>query len=148
MIVLGCDHGGLKIKNAIIDYLKNSKIEYKDFGCYSADSVDYPHYAFAVANAVAKQEAQFGILCCSTGLGMAIAANKVDGVRAVTLADEFSAQKTREHNNANVLCLGGKIVDDAKAVKLASIFLNTQFEGGRHERRVDMISQIEEGKAV
>lgn len=145
MIAIGCDHGGIQIKNAVIDYLKENGIDYKDFGCYTEDSVDYPVFAYKVASAVSNGEAKFGIICCGTGIGVSMAANKVKGIRAAVVCDAFCAEMTRRHNNANVLCMGGRVIDKDKAVKLASIFLNTEFEGGRHEKRVDMITAIENG---
>ena len=139
MIAIGCDHGGLEIKNAIVEFLKKEGVEYKDLGTYTSESVDYPVYAKAVCAEIVNGNAEMGILCCGTGIGMSIAANKVKGIRAAVLSDEFSAEMTRRHNNANVLCLGGRVIDSEKAVKLAKIFLQTPFEGGRHERRVAML---------
>ncbi len=139
MIALGCDHGGLEIKNAIIEDLKSKGIEYIDLGTTTTDSVDYPIYAKAVCKEITEGRCELGILCCGTGIGMSIAANKVKGIRASVLSDEFSAEMTRRHNNANVLCLGGRVIDSAKAVKLADIFLNTPYEGGRHDKRVAML---------
>ena len=144
-VVLGCDHGGLNIKNAIIEYLKENNFEYTDFGCYTEESVDYPVYAYKVAAAVASSEDTLGILCCGTGIGISMAANKVKGIRAAVCTNEFMAEMTRRHNNANIIAMGGRIIDEATAVKLADIFLNTEFEGDRHTRRVDMITAIEEG---
>lgn len=145
MIAIGCDHGGLNIKNAVIGYLKENGIEYTDFGCYTEESVDYPIYAYKVARAVADGEAELGIICCGTGIGVSMAANKVKGIRAAVCTDEFCAEMTRRHNNANIMCMGGRVIDEDKAVSLASIFLNTPFEGGRHEKRVNMITDIENG---
>ena len=139
MIALGCDHGGLEIKNAIIEELKKNGVEYIDLGTNTTDSVDYPVYAKAVCAEVVSGRCEKGILCCGTGIGMSIAANKVKGIRAAVLSDAFSAEMTRKHNNSNVLCLGGRVIDSAKAVELANIFLNTEFEGGRHEKRVAML---------
>ncbi len=139
MIALGCDHGGLNIKNAIINDLKRQGIEVLDLGTYTSDSVDYPVYAKKVCAEVQSGRAQYGILCCGTGIGMSIAANKQKGIRASVLSDEFSAEMTRRHNNANVLCLGGRIIDENQAVKLTNIFINTPFDGGRHEKRVAML---------
>ncbi len=139
MVALGCDHGGLEIKNAIIEDLKNKGIEYIDLGTNTTDSVDYPVYAKAVCAEVVSGRCEKGILCCGTGIGMSIAANKVKGIRAAVLSDAFSAEMTRKHNNSNVLCLGGRVIDSAKAVELANIFLTTEFEGGRHEKRVAML---------
>lgn len=144
-IVLGCDHGGLNIKNAVIEYLKLNNIEYTDFGCYTDESVDYPEYAYKVATAVVDNMNTLGILCCGTGIGISMAANKVKGIRAAVCTNEFMAEMTRRHNNSNILCMGGRIIDEDTAVKLASLFINTEFEGDRHTRRVDMITAIEEG---
>ncbi len=146
MIALGCDHGGLNIKNAVINYLKDKGIEYKDYGCYTSESVDYPVYAYKVASAVAGGEAELGILCCGTGIGISMAANKVKGIRAAVVGNEFSAEMTRRHNDSNILCMGGRVTTEEEAVKYADIFLNTPFEGGRHTKRVDMITDIENDK--
>ena len=143
MIAIGCDHGGLAIKNAVIDYMKKNGIEYKDYGCYTDESVDYPVYAYRVAQNVADGNAELGIICCGTGIGVSMAANKVKGIRAAVCTDEFCAEMTRRHNNANIMCMGGRVIDEEKAVKLASVFLNTPFDGGRHEKRVNMITEIE-----
>ena len=145
MIAIGCDHGGLDIKNAVINYMKENGIDYTDYGCYTQESVDYPVFAYQVAKNVADGNAALGIICCGTGIGVSMAANKVKGIRAAVCTDEFCAEMTRRHNNANVLCMGGRVIDEDKAVKLASIFLNTPFDGGRHEKRVDMIMEIENG---
>ena len=139
MIALACDHGGLEIKNAIIEDLKKKGVEYIDLGTNTTDSVDYPVYAKKLCAEIVEGRCEKGILCCGTGIGMSIAANKVRGIRAAVLSDEFSAEMTRRHNNSNVLCLGGRVIDCDKAVKLADIFLNTEFEGGRHEKRVSML---------
>lgn len=146
MIALGCDHGGLNIKNAVINYLKDKGIEYKDYGCYTSESVDYPVYAYKVASSVAEGEAELGILCCGTGIGISMAANKVKGIRAAVVGNEFSAEMTRRHNDSNILCMGGRVSTEEEAVKYADIFLNTPFEGGRHTKRVDMITDIENDK--
>ena len=145
MIAIGCDHGGLDIKNAVIEYLKKNGIEYKDYGCYTSESVDYPKYAYKVATAVANKEAELGILCCGTGIGISIAANKVKGIRAAVVSNEFCEEMTRRHNDANILCMGGRVINEEQAVKFADIFLNTPFEGDRHNRRLDMVSAIENG---
>ncbi len=145
-IALGCDHGGLNIKNAVIEYLKKNNFEFEDFGCYTEESVDYPVYAYKVAKAVTENEDTLGILCCGTGIGISMAANKVKGIRAAVCTNEFMAEMTRRHNNSNILCMGGRIIDEATAVKLADLFVNTEFEGDRHTRRVDMITAIEEDK--
>lgn len=142
MIAIGCDHGGFELKQEIIKYLEEQNLAYKDYGCYDTASVDYPEYAKKVANAVTSGEAEKGILICGTGIGISIAANKVKGIRAALCHDCFSAQATREHNDANVLAMGGRIVGPGLAVKIVDIFLNTPFsEDERHIRR---ISQIED----
>lgn len=146
MIAIGCDHGGLDIKNAIVKSLEEKGVEYKDFGTYTADSVDYPEYAYKVAKAVATGECEKGIICCGTGIGVAIVANKVKGVRAATVTNEFCAEMTRRHNNTNVVTMGGRVIDEETAVRLADIFLNTPFDGDRHTKRVDMITAIENGE--
>lgn len=143
MIALGCDHGGLNIKNAVIKYLEDKGIAYKDFGCFTEESVDYPEYAFKVAQSVTNGESELGILCCGTGIGISMAANKVKGIRAAVVSNEFCAEMTRRHNNANILCMGGRVSTEEEAVKYAHIFINTPFEGGRHNKRVDMITAIE-----
>ena len=145
MIAIGCDHGGIDIKNAVIGYLQEKGIDYTDFGTDSDQSVDYPIYAYKVAKSVSEGEADYGIICCGTGIGVSMAANKVKGIRAAVVTNEFCAEMTRRHNNANILCMGGRVIDDKTAVKLADIFLNTPFEGGRHEKRVNMITDIENG---
>lgn len=147
MIALGCDHGGINLKTAIIKYLEDKKIEYKDFGCYTDDSVDYPIYAYKVANKVALGEFELGILCCGTGIGISIAANKVKGIRAAVVSNEFGAEMTRRHNNANILCMGGRVTTEEDAVKFTDIFINTPFSSDeeRHTRRVQMLSDIENG---
>lgn len=145
-IAIGCDHGGFELKEAVRAYLEQHSIDYVDFGAYSTDSVDYAPIAAKAAHSVAEGKADYGILICSTGLGISMAANKVKGIRAAVCTNEFCAEMTRRHNNANVLCMGGKIVDIDLGVKLVDIFLNTEFEGGRHQRRIDQIAQIENGE--
>ncbi len=144
-VAIGCDHGGLNIKNAIIDYFKKNHIEYTDFGCYTEESVDYPVFAYKVATAVVDNSDTLGVLCCGTGIGISMAANKVKGVRAAVCTNEFMAEMTRRHNNSNIICMGGRIINEETAVKLTDIFLNTEFEGDRHTKRVDMITAIENG---
>ena len=146
-LALGCDHGGINLKNAVIEYLEKKGIEYEDFGCFSERSVDYPVYAYKVAAAVADKEFDFGILCCGTGIGVSMAANKVRGVRAAVVSNEFGAEMTRRHNNANVLCMGGRVIKEEDAVKFADIFLNTPFSSDeqRHIRRVKMLEDIDNG---
>mgnify|MGYP002517421520 CR=1 FL=1 len=144
-VAIGCDHGGLNIKNAIIEYLKENGIEFTDFGCYTEESVDYPIYGYKVAKEVSDNSDTLGVLCCGTGIGISMSANKVKGIRAAVCTNEFMAEMTRRHNNSNIICMGGRIIDEAMAVKLTDIFLNTEFEGDRHTKRVDMITAIEEG---
>lgn len=143
MIALGCDHGGFAIKEAVKKYLEESKIEYTDYGTYSEESVDYPVYAKKVADAVASGECEKGILCCGTGIGISIAANKVNGIRAAVVTNEFCAEMTRRHNDANILAMGGRVISEEQAVKFAKIFLETPFDGDRHVKRVNMITEIE-----
>lgn len=143
MIALGCDHGGYAIKEAVKKYLEENSIEFKDFGCYSEESVDYPIYAKKVAQAVASGECEKGIICCGTGIGISIAANKVKGIRAAVVTNEFCAEMTRRHNDANILAMGGRVINEEQAVKFTKIFLETPFEGDRHINRVNMITDIE-----
>ena len=142
-IAIGCDHGGLEHKNAIAEHLKERGFEVQDFGIYEQVSVDYPEIALKVANSVAAGENELGILVCGTGIGMSLAANKVKGIRAAAVSEHFSAKYTRLHNNSNILCLGGRVIGVGTALELADLFVDTEFEGGRHQRRVDMISEIE-----
>ena len=145
-IAIGCDHGGLVLKPAILEYLRQKGIEYVDYGTYTDASVDYPDYAVPVAKAVQAGEADKGILMCGTGIGITIAANKFDGIRAAVVSDEFCAAATAEHNNANILGLGGRVVSPEKAVKLVDIWLNTPYAGGRHQKRLDKITAIEQSQ--
>ncbi|CUQ09858.1 ribose 5-phosphate isomerase B [Clostridium baratii] len=142
-IALGSDHGGFKLKNEIISYLKENGYEVKDFGTYTTESCDYPEYAEKVAEVVANKEFDFGILVCGTGIGISMSANKVPGIRAALCSDTFSAHATREHNNANILALGERVVGPGLAIDIVKTFLNSEFEGGRHQNRIDKISEIE-----
>lgn len=140
MIAIGCDHGGFELKKEIIKYLDGAGFEYKDFGCNDTSSCDYPVYGRAVAESVANGECERGILICGTGIGMSITANKVPGVRCALCSDCFSAQATREHNDANVIALGARVTGPGLAVKLVDTFLNTDFSNDeRHIRRIGMI---------
>ena len=143
MIAIGSDHGGYELKRGIIDYLKSKGIEYRDFGCYNKNSCDYPDIAVEVCRAVVKEECEKALLFCGTGIGISIAANKVNGIRAACCSDIFSAKFTRMHNDANVLCLGGRVVGLGLAIELVEIFLTTEFEGGRHIKRIEKIAAIE-----
>ena len=141
MVAIACDHGGYAYKQMLMQHLEDRGISYQDYGTYSTDSCDYPDFAAPVAKAVATGEAEKGILICETGIGMSIAANKVHGVRAALCGDTYSAKATREHNDANVLCLGAKVISEAKALEITDIFLDTPFSGA--ERHVRRISKIE-----
>lgn len=141
MIAIGSDHGGYELKLEVIRHLKERGFDVKDFGCDRAASCDYPVYAQAVANAVAGGKCELGILICGTGIGMSMAANKVDGVRAALCADCFSAQATREHNNANILCMGARTIGPGLALMITDIFVDTPFSNDeRHVRRINMFS--------
>lgn len=142
-IALGSDHGGLELKNTIIEYLNEKGIELKDFGTYTKDSCNYPKYGEIVAEAVATGGYELGILVCGTGLGISLAANKVKGIRAACVSDVFSAKMSRAHNDANILSLGERVVGKGLALEIVENWLNTEFEGGRHQARVDLITEIE-----
>lgn len=140
MIAIGCDHGGYELKEEIIRHLKDRRLEYKDFGCYSTDSVHYPEYAKTVAQSIVSGEAEKGILICGTGIGISIAANKVKGIRAAVCTDCFTAEATRLHNDANILALGGRVVGTGLALKIVDTFLDTAFsDEERHIKRINMI---------
>ena len=142
MIAIGCDHGGVELKDEIVKHLEKKGIECKDVGCYTSESCDYPVYAKKVTDLITSKECKEGILVCGTGIGMSMAANKVKGIRAAVCGDCFSAQATREHNNANVLCLGARVVGPGLALKIVDTFLETEFSNGeRHVRRIDMLEQ-------
>ena len=143
-IGLGCDHGGYNLKTDIIQYLESKGIECVDFGTKnSSDSVDYPVYGEAVANAVASKEVDYGILCCGTGIGISLAANKVPGIRCAVVSDVFSAKMSKAHNDANMLSLGERVLGRGLALEIVEAWINTDFEGDRHSKRVDMIKEIE-----
>ena len=143
-IALGSDHGGYALKCDIIQLLEKLGHEYKDFGCYSTESCDYPDFGEAAARAVASGEYDRGIVICTTGIGISITANKVKGIRCALCADSLSAEMTRRHNDANILAMGAGIVGPNLAERIVDTFLSAQFEGGRHQRRVDLISKMEE----
>lgn len=145
-IAIGSDHAGFRLKEIIKNFLKTKGIEVEDFGTHTEESVDYPDYAFKVAEAVSSGEFDFGILVCGTGIGMSISANKVKGIRAALCNDLYTAHASREHNNANVLCMGGRVVGDEVAKEIVNTFLNAKFEGGRHERRINKIKDYENSK--
>lgn len=142
-IAVGCDHGGLEHKNAIAEHLKERGFEVTDYGIYEQKSVDYPEIAEKLCEGIVNGDNELGILVCGTGIGMSIAANKVKGIRAAACSEHFSAKYTRMHNNSNVLCLGGRVIGVGTAIELADLFVDTEFEGGRHQRRIDMITDIE-----
>lgn len=143
MIALACDHGALELKQAIKAHLEARGLAYKDFGTYTKDSCDYPDFAAPAAQAVASGECEKGIVCCTTGIGVSIVANKIPGVRCALLHDHMSARLTRQHNNANMMALGAALTPPMIAMELIDIFLDTEFEGGRHQRRVDKITALE-----
>ncbi|MBR7009392.1 MAG: ribose 5-phosphate isomerase B [Oscillospiraceae bacterium] len=143
MIALACDHGALELKEAIKAHLEQKGLACKDFGTYSKDSCDYPDFGAAAARAVASGECEKGIVCCTTGIGISIAANKIKGVRCALLHDHMSARLTRQHNDANMMALGAAVTPPMMALELVDIFLSTAFEGGRHQRRVDKLTALE-----
>jgi ribose 5-phosphate isomerase B len=144
-IAIGSDHRGFTLKKLIIPFLQNLGHSYQDFGCYNTDPVDYPDIARKVGEAVALGDFNQGILICSTGIGMCIAANKIKGIRAALCYNVFAAQRARQHNDANVLCLRGEDADTRSALEIVKTFLATDFEGGRHVQRVNKIRALEEG---
>lgn len=146
-VAIGSDHRGFKLKEFLKEKLKE-KLEIIDVGTHSEESVDYPDFAFKVGELVTRGEANFGVLICFTGIGMSIAANKVKGIRAALVTDENFAKLSRMHNNANIICLQGGFVKDEDALKFVEIFLATEFEGGRHKRRVGKILNYERKKEV
>jgi len=143
LIALACDHGGFELMQQVKAHLDENGFEYKDFGTFSEESCDYPEYAIAASQSIKNGECDLGILICGTGIGMAITANKVPGIRAATCTDTYSAQMSRQHNNANVLTLGARVTGLGLALMIVDRFLGTEFEGGRHARRVDMIIALE-----
>ena len=142
MVAIGSDHGGYGLKQEIMEHLKERGIEYKDYGCYDEKSCDYPVYAKAVANAIVSGECDKGILICGTGIGISITANKIKGIRAALCHDTFSAQATREHNDANIVAMGARVVGSGLAIKIVDTFLDTEFSND--ERHIRRRSQIED----
>lgn len=142
-IALACDHGGLNLKNAIKNYLEKKGYEVLDFGTDTTDSVDYPDFAYKAAKSVVDKESECGILVCGTGIGIGIAANKVKGIRCATLGDTFSARMTKAHNDANMIALGERVTGIGLGLDIVDAYLNSSFEGGRHQSRVDKITDIE-----
>lgn len=143
-IAIACDHAALDLKGEIIKYLEEKGVEYVDYGTYTPDSCNYPDYAEKVCKAVYEGAQDLGILVCGTGIGMSMAANKCKGIRAALCSDTFSAKFTRLHNDANVLCMGARVLGAGLALEIVDMFINTDFEGGRHQLRVDMITALEE----
>lgn len=137
-IIIGCDHAAYELKDKIVDFLEKKGIKVKDIGTFSKDSVNYPDYADQVAKSVEKKECDRGILLCGTGLGMSMAANRHKGIRAALCNDIFSAKMSRLHNNSNVLVMGGRVVGDILAMEIVDTWLETEFEGGRHQKRLDL----------
>ena len=142
-VAIGCDHGGLELKNAIKEHLEGRGIKVVDHGIYEQKSVDYPEIALKVCGSITSGESKLGILVCGTGIGMSLAANKVKGIRAAACSETFSAKYTRLHNDSQILCLGGRVVGVGLALEMVDLFVDTEFEGGRHQRRVDAVMDIE-----
>ena len=145
-IAFGCDHAGIDIKDKLISFIKSLGHEVIDCGTNSKDSCDYPDFALKVSQNIISKSADKGILICGTGIGMSIAANKVKGIRAAACSEHFSAKYTRMHNNSNVLCLGGRVIGVGTALELVDLFIDTPFEGDRHQRRIDKIAEIEKNQ--
>lgn len=142
-IAIGCDHGGFNLKNEVAKHLNEKGIEVIDFGIKELESVDYPEYGAKVAEAVKEGMADYGIVCCGTGMGISMAANKVPGIRCAVVSDTFTAEMSKAHNNANMLALGERVLGVGLALKIVETWIGTEFEGGRHERRVNKITDIE-----
>lgn len=142
-IAIAADHGGFELKDSMVEYIKSLGNEVMDLGTNSADSVDYPDYAKKVCEEIQQGNSDLGILICGTGIGMSLAANKFDGIRAACVSDVYSAKMSRNHNNANVLCIGARVIGDEVAKLIIKTFLENEFEAGRHQRRVDKIMAIE-----
>lgn len=144
-IAIGCDHGGFILKEAIKKHLEEKNIEVEDVGTYDCERVDFPAYAVKVGEKVSTGSSDLGILCCGTGIGMSIVANKMSGVRAAVVSDCFSAAATREHNDSNVLCLGERVIGEGLALMIVDTWLNASFQGGRHQERLNQVLQVEKG---
>jgi len=143
MVVIGSDHGGLELKSVLCEALRQRGLEIADLGTDNGDSVDYPDFAEKVAGAVSRGEAERGILICGTGIGMSIVANKFPGVRAALVTDDYMARMAKEHNNANVLVLGGRVLEAMTACRIVGVWLDAVYEGGRHQQRLDKIAKLE-----
>lgn len=148
MIAVANDHTALELKKEVLSLLDDMQLPYRDFGTDTAASCDYPRYAYQAARAVAAGECELGIVLCGTGIGVSLAANKVKGIRCALCAEPYSATMARQHNNANMLAMGARVIGPELAKTVLRAFLTTPFEGGRHARRVDLISAIEEGKDI
>lgn len=148
MIALGSDHGGFDLKERVKAYLDREGIPYQDYGCHSKESCDYPVFGKAAAEAVASGVCEKGIVICTTGIGISIAANKVQGIRCAHCADSLEAEMTRRHNDANMLALGARVIGPELAKSIVRTFLTTEFEGGRHERRIAMLAAVENGEEI
>ena len=142
-VAIGCDHGGIVLKDSVIGVLKDLGAEIVDFGTMSDESVDYPEYGLKVAEAVAEGKCDLGIVMCGTGIGISISANKVPGIRCALATNEFMAKATKNHNNSNILALGGRVVSPEEASAIVKAWYTAEYEGGRHQRRIDMITAIE-----
>lgn len=142
-IAIGCDHVGFELKDRLIRHLEEKGIQYHDYGTYNTDRTDYPIYGEAVANAVVGGECDRGLLICGTGVGISIAANKVPGIRAVVCSEPYSALLSRQHNDSNILAMGARVVGGDLALMILDAWLSGEYEGGRHQKRVDLIAQIE-----
>lgn len=143
-IAIGCDHTAIDLKETIKKHLQDKGHEVEDVGTYSKESCDYPLYGFKVANKIINGEAERGVLICGTGVGISLAANKVKGIRAVVCSEPYTAKMARMHNNAQIVAMGARVVSDGLATDIVDAFMNAEFEGGRHQRRVDILSMIEE----
>ncbi len=141
-IAVGSDHAGFKLKEELLSHLSKNSIDFYDFGTYGEERVDYPDYAFKVANAVSKGEYQFGLVICGSGIGVSIAANKIKGIRAALCCNEYMAKMARKHNNANVIAMGGRTTAPEDAIKILDAFLKNDFEGGRHQKRIEKIHNV------
>ena len=137
-IAIGCDHGGIDLKNTVVSVLTELGHEVDDQGCNSTDSVDYPNFAKSVSLLVKEGKCRFGVLICGTGIGMSMAANRIPGIRAALCHEMFSARMSREHNDANILCLGARVIGSGLAAEIVRTWMSTEFAGGRHQRRIDM----------
>ena len=143
MIAIASDHGGFDLKSCVVKYLSENKVEFEDLGTFNTDSVDYPDYAVKAAEGVAQGKYEKGIVICGTGIGISIAANKIHGIRAALCTDSYMARMSRQHNDANILALGGRVIGPELALDIVETWLNTEFLGGKHKRRIDKIADIE-----